>query len=53
MNRIIRDDIYRQYILVTWLDPPSGLKPEMAFYVKHFLMLRNGLIVQPPYKLQH
>jgi hypothetical protein len=30
---------------------PRGLRPKMAFYAEHFMELRDGLIVQPPYIL--
>lgn len=45
MNKIIIDDIYRQYVQVTWLDPLGGFRPEMAFYAEHSLVLRDDLIV--------
>jgi hypothetical protein len=53
LNRIIRDDIYRQFIQITWVNPQGGLRPKMAFYVEHFLELRDGLIVRPQYTLRH
>jgi hypothetical protein len=53
LNKIIKEDIFRQYIQVTWVDPLRGLNPKMAFYAKHFMELRDGLIVQPPYTLRH
>jgi hypothetical protein len=53
LNKIIRDDIYRQFIQITWVNPPGGLHPKMAFYAEHFLELRDGFIVQPHYTLRH
>jgi len=53
MNKIIREDIYRQYIQVTWVDPPHKLKPKMAFYAKHFMEMRDELIIRPAYTLHH
>jgi hypothetical protein len=53
LNKIIKDDIYMQFIQITWVNPPSGLRPKMAFYAEHFLELRNGLIVRPQYTLRH
>jgi hypothetical protein len=47
LNRIIMDDIYKQFIHITLVNPQAGLCPKMAFYVEHFLELRFGLIVQP------
>jgi hypothetical protein len=46
-NKIIRDDIFRQFIQITWVNPQDGLCSKMAFYAEHFLELRDGLIVQP------
>jgi hypothetical protein len=53
LNKIIRDDIYRQFIQITWVNPPGGLRPKMAFYAEHFLELRDGFIVRPHYTLCH
>jgi hypothetical protein len=53
LNKIIRDDIYRQFIQITWVNPPGGLRPKMAFYAEHFLGLRDGFIVRPHYTLCH
>jgi len=51
LNKIIRDDIYKKFIRNTWVNPPGGLHPKMAFYVEHFLEFRDGFIVQPHYSL--
>jgi hypothetical protein len=48
LNRIIREHMIKLFNQVTWVDPPRGLSPKMAFYVENFLELRNGLIVRPP-----
>jgi hypothetical protein len=53
LNKIIRDDIYRQFIQLTWVNPLGGLCPKMAFYTKHFLELSDGFIVRPHYTLRH
>jgi hypothetical protein len=53
LNKIIRDDIYRQFIQITWVNPPGGLCPKMAFYAEHFLVLREEFIIQPHYTLFH
>ena len=53
LNKIIREDIYKQLVQVTWINPPRGLRPKMAFYAEHFLEIRDGLIVQPQYTLRH
>ena len=47
LHKIIREDIYRQFVQVTWVNPVGGLHPKMAFYIEHFLELRGGLIVRP------
>jgi hypothetical protein len=48
LNGIIEENIYRQYIQVTWIASLGGLRPKMAFYAEHFLELRDGLIVRTP-----
>jgi hypothetical protein len=48
LNKIIKEDIYRQNIQVIRIAPPSGLKPKMAFYANHFMELRDNLIIHPP-----
>jgi hypothetical protein len=53
LNKIIRDDIYRQFVQIIWANPQGGLRPKMAFYAEHFLELRDGLTVQPQYTLRH
>jgi hypothetical protein len=53
LNKIIRDDIYRQFIQITCFIHPGGLPPKMAFYAKHFLELEDGFIVRPQYTLWH
>ena len=53
LNKIIRDDIYRQFIQTTWVNPQGGLRPKMAFYAEHFLELQDGLIVRPQYTFCH
>jgi hypothetical protein len=53
LNKIIRDDIYRQFVQITWVNPQGGLRPKMAFYAEHFLELRDELIVRPQYTLRH
>jgi hypothetical protein len=53
LNTIIRDDIYRQFIQITWVNPPGGLRPKMTFYIEHFLKLRDGLIIRSPYTFHH
>jgi hypothetical protein len=50
-NGITREDIYKQYIQFSWITPPTGLKPKMAFCAKQFMELRGSLIVQCPYAL--
>ena len=47
LNKIIMDDIYRQFVHITWVNPQGGLCPKMAFYAEHFLELRDRLIVRP------
>ena len=37
LNRIIREDIYKQDIQVTLVDPPCELKPKMGFYLEHYM----------------
>ena len=37
LNEHVRLNIYRQYVINTWKNPPSGLRSCMAFYVEHFL----------------
>ena len=51
MNKIIKEDIYRQYIQTTWINPPGELHPKKAFYAQHCLESRVGLVVQPQYTL--
>jgi len=51
LNKIIGDDTYTQFIQITWVGTEGGLCPKMAFYAKHFLELRDELIVQPHYTL--
>jgi hypothetical protein len=53
LNKIIKDDIYMQFIQITWVNPPRGLRPKMAFYTEHFLELRDGSILRPHYTLHH
>jgi hypothetical protein len=53
LNKIIRDDIYRWFIQIIWVNPLRGLHPKMAFYVEHFLELRDGLITRPQYTFRH
>jgi hypothetical protein len=53
MNTIIQEDIYKQFVHVTWINPQGGLRPKMAFYVEHFMVMRDGLIVRPHYTLRH
>ena len=47
LNKIIREDIYKQFVQITWVNPLGGLRPKMAFYVEHFLEIRDELIVRP------
>jgi hypothetical protein len=49
LNKIIINDIYRQFIQITWVNPPGGLRPKMAFYDEPFFELRDGLIIRPQY----
>jgi hypothetical protein len=42
---IIRDDVYTQFIQVTWVNLSVGLYTKIAFYAQHFLELRDGVIV--------
>lgn len=53
LNKIIKEDTYRKFIQVTWVNPPRGLCPKMAFYAQHLLDLRDGLIVRPKYTFHH
>jgi hypothetical protein len=53
MNKIIKDDIYRQFVQIAWVSPWAGLCPKMAFYIEQFLELRDGLIIRPQYTLRH
>jgi hypothetical protein len=53
LNRIIKEDIYRQFVQITRINPPGGLRQKMAFYTEHFLEIRDGLIVRPQYALRH
>ena len=39
LNEHVRQDIYRQYITTTWCHPSGGLRPKMAFYAEHFLVI--------------
>lgn len=43
----------RQYIQLTWADPPHELKPKMPFYVEHFMELMDNFIIRPAYTLRH
>jgi len=47
MNAVIKEDIYRQYIRISWITTPGGLRPKMTFYAQHFLQFRDNLIVWP------
>jgi hypothetical protein len=38
---------------VSWENPPGGLHPKIAFYLEHFIEVRDGLIIQPPYTSHH
>lgn len=49
LNEHIRLDIYRQYVITTWRNPPCGLHLRMAFYVEHFLDIQDGIILHPQY----
>ena len=53
LNKIIKEDIYKQFFQITWVNPPGGLHPKMAFYVEHFLEIRDELIVRPQYTFRH
>ena len=53
LNKIIKEDIYKQFIQTTWISPPRGLCTKMAFYVEHFLEIRDMLIVRPKYRLRN
>jgi hypothetical protein len=53
LNQAIREDIYRLYIQVTWTSPSTSLGLKMFFYLEHFLELRNGIIISPPYTCRH
>jgi len=37
LNRIIKDDIYKQFVQVTWTNPQGKLRPKMAFYVENYI----------------
>jgi hypothetical protein len=47
LNKIIKNDISRQFIKITWVNPLGGLRLKIAFYGEQFLELRDGFIVQP------
>jgi hypothetical protein len=49
LNRMIREDIYIQYIQVTWTEPPRDLNPKMTFYFELLMELRDSLIVRIEY----
>jgi hypothetical protein len=49
MNTIIQEDIYKQFVHVTWINPQGWLRPKMAFYVEHFMVMKDGVIVRPHY----
>jgi hypothetical protein len=53
MNSIIGDDIHRQFMRVTWINPQGRLHLKMAFYAKHFMDLRDELVVPTNYTLRH
>jgi hypothetical protein len=53
LNIIIRDEIYKYFIHITWVNPPNGLQPKMALYTDYFLELRDRFIVRPQYTLYH
>ena len=53
LNKIIREDIYRQFIQVTSVNAPRGLHPKMAFYTENFLQLIDGFIIRPKYMFHH
>jgi hypothetical protein len=53
LNKIIKDEIYRRFIHITWVTSPGGLCPKMAFYVENFLKLRDGLIARPHFTFCH
>ena len=49
LNEHVRQDIYKQYITTTWCHPPGGLRPKMAFYAEHFLVIQDGIVVRRAY----
>ena len=53
LNEHVRQDIYRQYITTTWCHPSGGLRPKMAFYAEHFLVIQDGIVVRPAYLDRH
>jgi hypothetical protein len=53
LNHAIKEDIYKLYIQVTWTSPPTSLGSKMSFYIEHFLELRDGIIILPPYTRKH
>lgn len=53
MNRVMKEVIYKEFIWDTWIFPPKELGPKMAFYIEHFLQLRDGLIIRPKYTHKH
>lgn len=53
LNRITKEHLYWQYILVTWVSSLGVLNPKMAMYVEQFMRLRDGIIFRPPYTLRH
>jgi hypothetical protein len=38
---------------MTWCNPIGGLHPKMAFYIEHFLVIKDGIIVPLSYLSQH
>ena len=49
----MREDVYKQYVQATWVNPLGGLRPKMAFYAEHFLEIKDRLIVRPQYTFHH
>ena len=53
LNELVHLDIYRRYIIVTWVNPPGGLHTRMSFYATHFLEISDGIISHPGYLSWH
>jgi hypothetical protein len=45
VNKAMREDIYKQYIQITWISSPKDFGPKMVLYFQHFTQMRDGGIL--------